>query len=123
MSAFIVHPEHINVLIWAGLHHLRGGAPLHWRFGDPTDVAKLTPENPTSIGRMLLEENTTSVNHLHREHHDINTSYTYRHPRHTRVGRCPSSSIPCTATSTRPASTPAGTAAQPARSAKQCSSG
>ena len=74
MSAFIVHPEHINALIWAGLHHLRGGAPLHWVFGNPTDLAELTPANATSVGRMLLEENTASVNHLHREHHDINTS-------------------------------------------------
>jgi hypothetical protein len=79
MSAFIIHPEHINVLIWAGLHHLRGG----WLFGNPTDVAELTAENATSVGRMLLEENTASVNHLHREHHDINTSYTYRQPSHT----------------------------------------
>ena len=61
MSAFIVHPEHINVLIWAGLRHLRGGAPLGWVFGNPTDVAELTPENATSVGRMLLEENTAGV--------------------------------------------------------------
>jgi hypothetical protein len=83
MSAFIIHPEHINVLIWTGLHHLRGGARLRWLFGNPTDVAELTAENATSVGRMLLEENTASVNHLHREHHDINTSYTYRQPSHT----------------------------------------
>ena len=83
MSAFIIHPEHINVLIWAGLHHLRCGAPLHWVFGNPTDLAELTPENPTSVGRMLLEENTASVNHLYNEHHAPNLPYTYRHPRHT----------------------------------------
>jgi hypothetical protein len=83
MSAFIVHPEHINVLIWAGQHHLRGGARLRWVFGNPTDLAELTAENATSVGRMLLEENTASVNHLHRKHHDINTSYTYHQPRHT----------------------------------------
>jgi len=84
MSAFIIHPEHINVLIWTGLHHLRGGAPLRWLFGNPTDVAEPTAENATSVGRMLLEENTASVNHLYRERHEISGArYTYRQPHHT----------------------------------------
>jgi hypothetical protein len=53
-------------------------------FGNPTDVAELTPENATSIGRMLLEENTASVNHLHRERHEISGArYTYCQPHHT----------------------------------------
>ena len=83
MSAFIVHPEHINVLIWAGLYHLRGNAPLRWGFGNPSDVAELTPDNATHVGRILLEENTASVNYRYNEHHDIASSYTYRQPRHT----------------------------------------
>jgi hypothetical protein len=121
MSAFIIHPEHINVLIWAGLHHLRGGAPLRWLFGNPTDVAELTAENATSVGRMLLEENTASVNHLHREHHDINTSYTYRQPSHTGWS-LPELLNACTATNSRRVSIPAGRPAKPTRSARRCSS-
>ena len=119
MSAFIVHPEHINVLIWAGLHHLRGGAPLRWVFGNPTDVAELTAENATSVGRMLLEENTASVNHLHAS----TTTSTRAAPTvspTTPGGRCPSSSMPCTATSTRRVSIPAGRPAKPTRSARRC---
>jgi len=83
MSAFIVDPEHINVLIWAGLQHVPGSAPLRWRFGNPTDLAELTPATATHVGRMLLEENTASVNHLYNEHHAPNLTYTYRNPRHT----------------------------------------
>jgi hypothetical protein len=80
MSAFIVDPEHINVLIWAGLQHVPGSAPLRWRFGNPTDLAELTPATATHVGRMLLEENTASVNHLYNEHHAPNLTYTYRPP-------------------------------------------
>ena len=122
MSAFIVDPEHINVLIWAGLQHVPGSAPLRWRFGNTTDLAELTPATATHVGRMLLEENTASVNHLYNEHHAPNLTYTYRHPRHTSWS-IPNCSTRCTGTSTRPPSTLAGTAAEPARSAKQCSSG
>jgi hypothetical protein len=111
------------VLIWAGLQHVPGSAPLRWRFGNPTDLAELIPATATHVGRMLLEENTAPVNHLYNEHHAPNLTYTYRPAPRARVGRSPNCSTRCTATSTRPASTPAGTAAEPARSAKQCSSG
>ena len=123
MSAFIVDPEHINVLIWAGLQHVPGSAPLRWRFGNPTDLAELTPATATHVGRMLLEENTASVNHLYNEHHAPPPHLHLPPAPGTPVGRSPSCSTRCTATSTRPASTPAGTAAEPARSAKRCSSG
>lgn len=84
MSAFVVHPEHINVLIWAGLHHLRSHAPLRWGFGNPSDIAELTLDNATAVGRILLEANTASVNHLYDELHDnVAARYTYRQPRHT----------------------------------------
>ena len=67
MSAFIVHSEHINVLIWAGLQRVGHSGPLRWHFENPTDIRELTPGNATHAGRMLLDENTASVNHLYTE--------------------------------------------------------
>ena len=67
MSAFIVHPEHINVLIWTGLQRVGHSGPLRWHFDNPTDIRELTPGNATQVGRMLLDENTASVNHLYTE--------------------------------------------------------
>jgi hypothetical protein len=81
MSAFIVHREHISVPIWAGLQRVGHSGPLRWHFDNPTDIRELTPGNATQVGRMLLDENTASVNHLYTERHDISSSYTYRHPR------------------------------------------
>ena len=51
-----------------------------WRFANPTDLAELIPATATHVGRMLLEENTASVNHLYNEHHAPNLTYTYRPP-------------------------------------------
>jgi hypothetical protein len=67
MRAFIVHPEHINVLIWAGLQRVGHSGPPRWHFDNPTDIRELTPGNATHVGRMLLDENTASVNHLYTE--------------------------------------------------------
>ena len=36
MSASTVHPEHINVLIWAGLQRQRPSGDLHWYYGNPS---------------------------------------------------------------------------------------
>jgi pimeloyl-ACP methyl ester carboxylesterase len=67
MRGFIVHPEHINVLIWAGLQRVGHSEPPRWHFDNPTDIRELTPGNATHVGRMLLDENTASVNHLYTE--------------------------------------------------------
>ena len=56
MSAFIVHPEHINVLIWTRLQRVGHSGPLRWHFDNPTDIRELTPGNATQVGRMLLDE-------------------------------------------------------------------
>jgi hypothetical protein len=102
MSAFIVDPEHINVLIWAGLQHIPGSAPLRWRFGNPTDLDELTRgHRHPRRAHALLEENTPSVNHLYNEHH-APTSLTRTATPGTRVGRSPNCSTRCTATSASP---------------------
>jgi hypothetical protein len=83
MSAFIVHPEHINVLLWAGLQRVGHSGPLRWAFGNPSRIQELHPANASQVGRMLLEENIASVNHLYNETTDVSANYTYRHPRQT----------------------------------------
>ena len=80
MSAFIVHPEHINVLLWAGLQHVGHSGPLRWAFANPTEIQELHPANASHVGQMLLEENIASVNHLYNESRDVSADYTYRHP-------------------------------------------
>ena len=36
MSAFIVDPEHIHVMIWAATRHVNHLGPLRWYYGNPT---------------------------------------------------------------------------------------
>jgi hypothetical protein len=79
MSAFVVHPEHINVLLWAGLKDPRLGA-LRWDHGHPTNSTDLQPESATSIGQMLLTENVKSVNHADGADLSAPVAYTYRPP-------------------------------------------
>ena len=123
MSAFIVHPEHINVLLWAGLQHVGHSGPLRWAFANPTEIQELHPANASHVGQMLLEENIASVNHLYNESRDVSADYTPTDTRCSPVGRYPSCSTRCTATSTRPASILAGPAAKPTRSVMRYNSG
>ncbi|WP_084253603.1 hypothetical protein [Mycobacterium avium] len=79
MTAFVVHPEHINVLIWAGLQRAVGAGPLSWYYGNPSWRGVLEPDTATDVGQMLLAENVASVNHYSTEQQD-KVNYTYRTP-------------------------------------------
>ena len=79
MSAFVVHPEHINVLLWAGLKDPRLGA-LRWEHMRPTHSTELQPETATEIGQILLDENVKSVNHSYGTEMYTPKLYTYRPP-------------------------------------------
>lgn len=50
-----------------GLQRAGHSGPLRWHFDNPTDIRELTAGNATQVGRMLLDENTASVNHLYTE--------------------------------------------------------
>ena len=52
-----------------GLQRAGHSGPLRWHFDNPTDIRELTAGNATQVGRMLLDENTASVNHLYTERH------------------------------------------------------
>lgn len=81
MSAFVVHPEHINVLLWAGLKDPRQGA-LRWEHMRPTNSTELQTETASEIGQILLNANVESVNHTYTAEVTAPTPYTYRPPRH-----------------------------------------
>ena len=81
MSAFIVDPEHIHVLIWAGLRHHRGWE-LRWYYDNPTRVGVLTGDTVDTVGQMLLDANTASVNARYREDTEAG-DYRWRTPRST----------------------------------------
>ena len=77
MSAFVVHPEHINVLIWAGLQDPRLGA-LRWQTARLAE--ELQPENASEVGQMLLDANVAAVNYVYGETSETET-YRYYPPR------------------------------------------
>ncbi|PQM45269.1 hypothetical protein C1Y40_04593 [Mycobacterium talmoniae] len=81
MSAFVVHPEHLHVLLWTSQQHSHRG-PLRWCFGNPSDVVELQPENVDEVGQMLLDANIDSVDYLYNETGRRDT-YHYRRPQHT----------------------------------------
>lgn len=81
MKKFVVHPEHINVMLWAGMEigNYRG-RPITWkenptdRFSPVTDIL----EAPVAdyVGQMLLDENRRAVG----ESEPL--IYVYRRPAH-----------------------------------------
>lgn len=89
MSAYIVHSEHIRVLVWAGLNYSRPGSPMTWHVPDPenavspetvhtsfgTHYRQLTHETAEAVGQILLDENVRSVNHRYNE----DEGYVYEH--------------------------------------------
>lgn len=85
MSASSVHPEHINVLIWAGLLRKHPNGALHWTYSNPSRVGVLSTETATATGQMLLDAVATSLNHAYPDRPDPFTAdtYTYRRPLHT----------------------------------------
>ncbi len=84
MSASTVHPEHINVLIWAGLQRQRPSGDLHWYYGNPTHVGVLTTDTASQTGQMLLDAVATSLNDAYPDRPEPFTAdtYTYRRPVH-----------------------------------------
>jgi len=91
MSVLLVNPEHIHVLIRAGLPH--AGIVLRWTADDtatPTQANGLTEPNGTryrelrstsadAVGQMLVDANAASIAASWGE--DRAYVYSYRHPR------------------------------------------
>lgn len=67
-NAILIDPEHINVMIWAGLwiEDALGGQSLCWPVvaddGTVIDLARLTRGNADTVGQMLVNTNTRAVN-------------------------------------------------------------
>lgn len=79
MSAWLLEPEHISVLLWAGHDRFRRpGHNLTWAFDNPTRVHQLTEDNMTEVGQMLVDANTASVNY---RYHRRSTPYEYLYQR------------------------------------------
>lgn len=100
MSAFVVDPEHVNVMIWAGLEPSRYMPVLRWTtdiiennmphpdaepdysgFGRPYNVFELRPDSKNRVGQMLLDVNAASVNYRYSENNAF--IYGYQRPRDT----------------------------------------
>ena len=84
MSADQLHPEHIHVLIYTGLHPAPGTPRLSWGYLDSDGNRRsetLNSTNADRVGQMLVDANTASVNHLY--HQDDAYIYSYRRPKHT----------------------------------------
>lgn len=81
----LVHPEHINVLIWSGIW--LGEAQnfvLQWSHRDETSgqwtTRHLSRETADAVGQMLVDSNTSAVNKEHGK--DDVYVYSYRPPQH-----------------------------------------
>jgi hypothetical protein len=82
MSGFIVHPEHIHVLLWTAHSRYCGGPNrLSWVFSNPARANHLHAGNLDEIGTMLIEANAASVNHLYAESTTA-PAYRFQQPRH-----------------------------------------
>lgn len=84
MSAFLVNPEHINVMLHAGLTTINPGQLLTWYYDDEdgaTQHTRLEHNNADHVGQMLVDANARSVNYRYNE--DNAYVHAYRKPRHT----------------------------------------
>lgn len=81
----LVHPEHVNVLIWAGIwlgdaQHL----VLQWSYCDEATgqwiTQQLTRETADAVGQMLVDTNARAVNNEHGK--DDVYVYSYQPPQH-----------------------------------------
>ncbi|MCV7174849.1 hypothetical protein [Mycolicibacterium sphagni] len=88
MSAYLVDPEHIHVLLHAAQsgHGIDGG--LRWCVPDASEIygyatrqihVSAHPDELTVVGQMLLDQNAASVNHRYDE--DNAYVYAYQRPR------------------------------------------
>ncbi|MEB3035149.1 hypothetical protein [[Mycobacterium] nativiensis] len=83
MSSFVVHTEHIHVMIWAGLKRTAGPSyPLRWFHGNPERVDVLDVTTVDNVGRMLLAANVAAVNSRYNEDSAVQ-DYQYRRPQQT----------------------------------------
>lgn len=83
MSAFLVDPEHINVLVHAATA-FRSGDTMSWCVPDDSEIygyryVRADTESPDRIGQMLLDQNAASVNHRYDE--DESYIYAYSTPK------------------------------------------
>ena len=62
MSAFLVDPEHIHVMLWAANRPVGYLGPLRWYFDNPSRSNQLDGDNLDQVGQMLADENSASVN-------------------------------------------------------------
>lgn len=84
MSAFLVDPEHIHVLVHAGLSRKYVGIPFTWYYRDANNqehYERLNDATADRVGQMLLDANAASVNHRYDE--DELYVYSYRAPQYT----------------------------------------
>jgi hypothetical protein len=82
MSADLVDPEHIHVMLWAGMERRYGGrcSPLSWYWGNPDERGVLDHQSADAVGQMLLDANAASVN----ARYDEDNAYVcqYQRPRY-----------------------------------------
>lgn len=77
MSAYLVDPEHINVMIWAGLMPDRVNGPMRWYYGPGSNQqSMLSAETADRVGQMLVDVNSASVNYRYKEDNAYIYSYT-----------------------------------------------
>lgn len=83
-GTYLLHPEHINVMLWAGLGIAAADEPVFWPVLD-TEASflgrdELTPTTADRIGQMLVDTNAEAVNTQHGQDHAY--VYAYREPRY-----------------------------------------
>jgi hypothetical protein len=83
MSAYLVDPEHINVMVYFAMQSA-GGDVMSWRVDDDSEIFGCRAEcahyeNRDRIGQMLLDQNAASVNHKYDE--DSAYIYSYQPPK------------------------------------------
>jgi hypothetical protein len=83
MSAFVVDPEHIHVLLWAAQNYSTPRT-FAWIYDNPMRVGHLAPYTFDQVGQMLIDANTASVNHRrHPTTPQQSCRYRYTPPLHT----------------------------------------
>lgn len=82
MSAFMVHEEHINVMVWACTRFSDGGPVYHHFRPDGTMMKVARGENQTELGQMLVDANAASIQARYGDGEA--TTYRYANPKETK---------------------------------------
>jgi hypothetical protein len=53
MSAFVVQPEHIDVMVWIGSQPAGHIGSLRWYFGNPARMNELRADTRDQVGQIL----------------------------------------------------------------------